>query len=93
MEKARRVIEKYRFIVNEKKSMLTPSQRVKWLGLIWDTTKGSLSLPQDYQCKVKSEVEAFVAKKFVTRRQLERVVGLINFACSVDPIGRVYLKG
>ena len=34
----------------------------------------------------------FVAKKFVKRRQLERVVGLINFAWSVDPIHQVCLK-
>ena len=80
LEKARKVISKYGFIVNEKKSMLTPSQRVKWLGLIWDTTNGSLGLPLDYQRKVKSAVKYFVAKKFVKRRQLERVVGLINFA-------------
>ena len=37
-------------------------------------------------------MEEFVAKTFVTRRQLETAVGLINFACSVDPIGSVYLK-
>ena len=92
LEKVRSVIQKYGFLVNEKKSMLTPSQRVKWLGLIWDTTDGTLGLPLDYQNKVKSAVKDFVAKKFVTRRQLERVVGLINFACSVDPIGRVCLK-
>ena len=92
LQKVLRVIEKYGFLVNEKKSMLTPAQRVKWLGLIWDTNEGSLSLPQDYQAKVKAAVKDFVAKKFVTRRQLERVVGLINFACTVDPLGRVYLK-
>ena len=92
LEKVRKVIEKYGFIGNEKKSMLTPSQRVKWLGLIWDTTDGTLGLPLGYQNKVKSAVKDFVAKKFVTRRQLERVVGLVNFACSVNPVGCVSLK-
>ena len=60
--------------------------------MIWDTTDGTLGLPLDYQNKVKSAVKDFVAKKFVSRRQLERVVGFINFACTVDPKGRVYLK-
>ena len=87
MEKVRKVISKYGFLVNEKKSMLTPSLRVMWLCLIWDTNAGSLSLPQDYQNKVAVAVKDFVTKKFVTRRQLERIVGFINFACTVDPLG------
>ena len=41
---------------------------------------------------MKPAVEEFVAKKFVTSRQLERVVVLIDFACSIDPIGRIYLN-
>ena len=48
LEKVRCVIQKYGFLVNEKKSMLTPSQQVKWLGLMWDTTDGTLGLPLDY---------------------------------------------
>ena len=57
------VTSKWGFIVN-KKSILTSSQRIKWLDLIWITNKGNQCLPQDCQSKVRATVNDFVAKKF-----------------------------
>jgi len=86
-----RAIEKYGFIINQK-SVFTPTQVIQWLGLIWDTKRQTLSLPQAFQVKLRESIQRFLKCKFITSRHLERIVGLINFACVTSPLGRIFLK-
>jgi len=60
--------------------------------LIWDSKRHTLSLPLAFQKKVRDSITRFIRCKFITRRQLEKIVGLINFACVASPLGRIYLK-
>lgn len=82
-------IQKYRFIINSEKLLFVPTQKVQWLGLIWDTRNQSLSLPEAFQLKVQDSLLAFVQYKCITHRYLERVIGLHNFACVANPLGRL----
>jgi len=92
LETTCKVIEKYGFIINQEKSIFTPTQVIQWLGLIWDTRRQTLSLPLPFQSKVRDSIMRFLQCKFITRRHLEHVVGLLNFACIANPLAKIFLK-
>jgi len=69
-------IQKYRFKINAEKSSLVPTQKIQWLGIVWNTRAKSLSLPVSFQWKVQSSLKAFVRGKSITCLHLERVIGL-----------------
>lgn len=82
------MIQKYSFVINVEKSSLISTQKIQWLGLIWDTRSQSMSLPKSFQLKVQTSLLC----KSITRRQLKRIIGLLNFACVTNPLLRTYLK-
>ena len=67
------------FIINQQKSHLSPVQSLKYLGVIWNTVKGTFSIPLEMQQKALS-----MNKFLISERDLERLVGLLNFII-LDP--------
>jgi hypothetical protein len=47
LQKALSLLIEARFIINWKKSSLIPTTNFTFLGMIWDSVEGALSLPQD----------------------------------------------
>ena len=45
--------------VNLPKSHFVPCQRLQWLGLVWDSSLATISLPLDKQIKIQDAVRSF----------------------------------
>ncbi|MEL7079616.1 MAG: reverse transcriptase domain-containing protein, partial [Cyanobacteria bacterium J06582_2] len=85
-------IEKRGFIVNVEKSNLIPSQDFQWLGIQWNLKEATLTIPNQTRRKASNAVRTFLKKKKVTRRFLEKLMGLLQFCSITDPWLKVRLK-
>ena len=84
-----KVLGEMGFVINEPKSSSTPSQQLKWLGIMWDTSTASLSLAPDNALKTRRQVcRAYFSATF-SRRQWESLLGTLNFAAPALPLGRL----
>ena len=60
------------------------------LGLFW-TIKLEAHLPQDKVEGIKEALSEWECKKTCTLKELESLIGTLNFACKVVPPGRSFL--
>jgi len=67
------------FMVNQQKSVLTPTQSLQWLGITWDTTSFRVSLPAAFQEKFATLASSILKHRSASRRQWERLTGLAAF--------------
>ena len=65
------------------KSHPYPTETAVRLGVQWLPQSGHWHLPLDGQSRIRQMALDLLASPRVTRRQLERIVGLLNFACQV----------
>lgn len=73
------------FLVSLQESDLHPSQQFMFLGLCWDTETGAVSLPHDKRVKLQSSASRLLIRTNVTCLQLQKFLGLTNFACFTVP--------
>ena len=78
-------------MINEAKSERTPCQTIVYLGVQINLRNMTLALPPDHVDRVLSQCEGVILSYQVTRRQLESVVGLLNFAGPMLQLGRLLL--
>lgn len=62
------------------------------MGLELDTLNFEIRLPQDKLTQLKLEIQKFKAKRSATLKELQSLIGMLNFACSVVPPGRTFLR-
>jgi len=65
---------------------------VDYLGLILDTKKMEARLPDEKKSRAMSGIELMLAKPMTTTKQLEKLLGLLEFCVSVFPLGRPFLR-
>ena len=80
------------FTINEKKSFTTPSQEVEYLGVLFLLDSQELTLPQEKVLKVVTLCGEMSRSSHASRRQLEALLGLLSFAASLVPLGRLRLR-
>ena len=78
--------------INVKKSNLSPSRTVEYLGVVFHLDSGILSLPAKKVTAIHSLCRLFMTKSHLTRRQLEHLVGTLNFASRFVPLGILHLR-
>ena len=78
--------------INTKKSKLSPSQTIEYLGVTLHLDKLLLSIPDDKVLGIVSLCQDTILQSHRSRRQLESVVGLLNFASYFVPLGRLHLR-
>lgn len=71
---------------------VSPTNIITIYGIEVDSIQLECRLPQDKIAKIKEKLEAFSRKKKVTLRELQSLIGLLNFACSVVCPGRTFLR-
>ena len=71
------------FRLNLAKSHPYPSPSAVWLGVHWLPQTGHWHLPVEGQEAIRRTALALLRAPLVTRRQIERLVGVVNFACQV----------
>ena len=88
------VLEKLRnlgFRINWEKSNLVPSQSIEFLGVSWDLHRSLLSVPPDKVNSISLRCQEMSVRGVATRRELESLTGLLNFAASYIVLGRLHL--
>lgn len=68
------------FVIHSEKSVLIPTQRLEYLGLVIDTVAMTFSLPLDKRTKLLGLCGAALGKKATFLRELAAILGLLNWA-------------
>ena len=77
-------------IANEK--TVLPVKTIQFLGLEIDSEKGEIRLPPEKLDKCRTLILNLISQEKATLVQLQQVLGLLNFACSVIVPGRAFLQ-
>ena len=64
-----------------KDKTVEPTEILTFLGIEFETLAMELRLPNEKLVELKHTLELFVQSKKVTLRQLQSLMGLLNFAC------------
>ena len=86
-----KLLQSLGFAINWEKSSLTPAQEVEFLGVSWDLKNGTLSVPQEKRNVIVARCHAILNETTATRRSLESLAGLLNFAATYIQLGRLHL--
>jgi hypothetical protein len=79
------------FIINWEKSSLIPTTNFTFLGMLWDSVEGALSLPQDRLQRLQSQAAFLLDNPAPTCRQVMVLTGLVAAFHKAVPLLR--LKG
>ena len=85
------LLESLGFRINLSKSSFTPQRSLEFLGVVLNLADLTLSLPQSKVDKILRWVGEGGEREFFSRRDLESLVGFLNFTASYLPLGRLYL--
>ena len=80
------------FSINIKKTSVSPTQSLQYLGVDLDFKSLTMCLPKDKIARLLSLVASTSKKSTICRADLEVLVGLVTFSYSVIPIGRMYVS-
>ena len=69
-----------------------PSQVIQFAGITLDSINQEARLPEDKLQKCRLLLESFCRRRKVTLRELQSLIGLLNFTCSVIVPGRAFLR-
>ncbi|XP_043910247.1 uncharacterized protein LOC122787541 [Protopterus annectens] len=69
-----------------------PTNRLAFLGIEIDSFNGQCRLPIDKVQKLRLLLSQVLTQNKITLKQLQELVGLMNFACKVIPVGRSFMR-
>ena len=69
-----------------------PRTTIKFTGITIDSISQEARLPPDKLKKCRTLLYQFYKRRTVTLRELQSLIGLLNFACSVVVSGRAFLR-
>ena len=69
-----------------------PSQVIQFLGIEIDSIKQEVRLPMDKIVKCRNEIKFIIGKDKCSLKELQSIMGLLNFACSVIMPGRAFIE-
>ena len=69
-----------------------PQSVLNFAGIELDTVRMQARLPADKIVKCKAHVSSFITRKKVQLKELQSLIGLLDFACSVVIPGRAFLR-
>ncbi|KAL0159829.1 hypothetical protein M9458_043554, partial [Cirrhinus mrigala] len=78
--------------LNAKKSMLSPSQRTTYLGVVWDSTTMQAHLSPARIESILTAVTRVKEGQSLTVKQFQRLLGLMAAASNVVPFGLLYMR-
>ena len=78
------------FILNRKKSCLTPTQDLTWLGVRWNSKEGTCRLPDESIMKIAHLSKTLQNKGSCSRRVWESLMGRIAFAAQLSNAGKLF---
>ena len=69
-----------------------PDRALQFAGITLDTELMEARLPEEKVDKCLSQLSYFCSRKSVTLKELQSIIGLLNFACCVVVPGRAFLR-
>lgn len=78
--------------INIVKSILVPTQRVKFLGVLLDSINMAVALPDDKMKRIRYEGSLLLNKKTTTLHELSSFIGLVVFAGVAVPQAPLHYK-
>ncbi|XP_026744666.1 uncharacterized protein LOC113506002 [Trichoplusia ni] len=75
--------------INYEKSVLVPQQCITFLGIIWDPWINRKSLPAVKSAVIVNKVSRLIQSNKSSLKELQSLVGLLNFASFAVPRGRL----
>lgn len=78
--------------INWKKSLLIPSQEIEYLGLIWNTEQGRISLPPLKVLMLQNTLRKIFLLKKWSLKSAQALMGSLGFAAFAIPLGRLNLR-
>ncbi|MEL7520178.1 MAG: reverse transcriptase domain-containing protein, partial [Cyanobacteria bacterium J06553_1] len=76
-------------LFNLEKSHLLPSRCIQWLGMSWDSVSCRLSLSEDNRARCRRKLFRNAHAISISLRQWESLLGSLNHAAQVVPLGRL----
>ena len=86
------LLEVVGFIINQKKSIMAPTQSLDFLGLMIDTRSMIISLPAEKLKKIRAEARKMAQSMSVLARDLARLLGKMNATSSVLPVAPLFCR-
>ncbi|RCN45092.1 hypothetical protein ANCCAN_08902 [Ancylostoma caninum] len=72
--------------VNMEKSILSPCQRLEFLGIEIDTLTAQFTIPSGKITRIQEEAASLLEKKEVKARDLSQFIGRVNFTAIASPL-------
>ena len=69
-----------------------PHTVLEFMGIILDSDRMEARLPPDKVERIKTSLASFHSRKSCTLKELQSLIGTLNFACKVIPPGRPFLQ-
>ena len=88
-------LTRYGFVINEEKSLWEPVQVITWLGTVFDTYQGFISVTEQRVSKLKSSIDLLRKDdcKIFKVRDVASVVGqVISLTPCVGPVARIMTR-
>lgn len=85
------LVRRLGFYVNYNK-VVGPTQKIVFLGVEINTTEMTVALPEEKLAKCKQMIQQFRHRKRASKKQLQKIAGLLGWAAGVVRHGRVYLR-
>ena len=77
-------------MVQAESKICRPAQAMTWLGIHFDTMEMSMAIPKRKLGEVMECVTAWGVKRRATRKEMQSLLGLLNFVASVAPPARLF---
>lgn len=84
-----RALEYLGFQINYTKSILVPQKIVTYLSIVWDPWQNQKYLPPETSASVAKKLDHVLKIGKISLKELQSLVGLLNFASFVVPRGRL----
>lgn len=85
-------LEELGWCINYTKSTLTPSRRVEFLGILWDTKQNIKSLPEPKILRIIALTEKILKQQWWTWHLGKVLLGHLTFASFTVPLGRLHCR-
>ena len=85
-------LKKLGFLVNHKKSMLSPSQIVEYLGATFHFNQGFVTITEDRWTKIQEHVTVFLKSSTVSAHQFLVLLGIMASCIDLAPLARLHMR-
>ncbi|CAK1578823.1 unnamed protein product [Parnassius mnemosyne] len=80
------------WIINMDKSLQSPSQRIEYLGIEWDTIRNTKALPKKKISSLRKDLNNVLTSQRWSWQSAKSLLGKLNFASFVIPLGRLHSR-